>query len=1321
VIWYYNINATGAYPQNAAPSQTISLQARAWNSPTVGGPKGTISGLLTSPWVLTFNSSFPQVQNVLVNGQSYYSQITTAGTIALTAAVSSSKGIAKIESVEGSPLSGSTTVYNIANSYATTAAGNGSYWSSTVTPPATQNNVVFANGNPYKVMITATGGNSALWTSAGAPASTPGTVFIPNNVTLNVSSTGGTFIESDASGNFIYSLSMSISSSQLYVNTTGQYVFNIRATDMTSPVAEVTNQPISLNEDNYYPTSSIASSASIVGSQFVVQGSATDTGSGSGPISGFSKVVVYFVRAGSVLNLSTGAVGATSSMTAKDMNNGGAIGSVVYPGTGASLKLSIDTLAENNALPTAGGTDANGDGFMESLTINGSSYSWAGQIDSTKVGDGPVELHYVVFDSAGNATHYLQSASISNNAPVVSNVVLGTDITGGGTINSTSTFTNGYATTGFTAVNRRLYFQLNTLKGNGSLSYSLKNNGNEYWGTAGTTVAGNAITLNFTAISPSIADATGNAALFVLKVTDSTPNGPQSASVTIGMNIQNTDVQSPVVAVNPLYWTDASHNSVYLGASANGHLDLGSLRTAGYNPYSATAPYALPAGLADSDPRVSGAISFTGTVSDNQRIGKLTIQIGNGTTGYDFGNGVGVACDVATWNGSNLVGADQWAAKGWRLTISNEVLNIAGHTASWQLDWNSAKLNTVAAPNVSVSVRATDASSNAATPAASQVDVVPYIASLTTKITSLLSSDFARTSSGQYPVQYNSATPASSESFVVNGFNLNPTNLTAGASSDIRLSKVYPSGYNNLATPAKTGVGLAGSGVNATFTQVTTNVQQASLGNGYLTVITNGVPSINNVNDSSQAWNAETSATVAAMSDARYLSLWDITFLRAAQTYAKGASFVSMAMNANVPVFAYSNNTYGYGINFFYNGTTEQKIYENWNFMTFSALALNSNGSRAALYSVNVAQNGVDYYSDWGGIMLNCFYNPQSTAWSSTSYFYRAYSLWLDNLHIPGNLATLDRYQYPDIAMIGPDANSTVFYSVYDQINDQVLFRTFNVGTNSALVGSANNMQGPQPTALYTSITQQNQNATWPTFQDTVTNNSRFTGTGAVNNNSGNTPGAQVIATGAGPFTAVAATSGGSAILVYYQSAANKLVYSYNDTPANSATWSAPATLATLVGGNYVHLKVDGSNHVHIAYYDSFNGAVKYIYVPTYNTPLTNTQVVVDNYLTVGDKMSVSVDAGGKPYISYKGIGNTAKVAWLAGAIGTLADGVNAGKQLTGVWEVQIIPNTIVDSDSNRFQIGVGSTTLRPVVGYTNNNTGAKGIEYLTKAADLAQ
>ncbi len=1322
VIWYCDINKGSIYPESGYTSQTVGVQARAWNAPTAGGARGSLVGYLASPLTMTFNSTFPKLEDIYLSptpstadpeARSYYSQISARASFYVLATVSSTKGITRIEKVENSPLSGSSILYDSGLSYGATG---------TVSPQGERTAGAFSFGSSYQLIITDLG--STDWQALGAPAGAKvGSVFSPTGP----GSGTGTAIQSDSTGAFKYKVAIPLDSTTVYPSTTGVYSFDIRSTDMTS-TAQVSTQTITINEDNFYPNAGISSSPSLTGSQFVFQGSAIDTGAGAGSISGFAKLVVYLVRSGQVVKLSDGSLGASSSILAKDMSAGGAIASVPYPGAGANLRLSIDSLGENNVLPSASGNDANGDGYLESLTISGSSYNWMAQLDSSLIPDGPVEVHYVAFDTAGNGTHYVQMASISNNAPVITGVTLGTDLTGSGSINATMAFNGGYAATGFTAVNKRLSFLVASLKGNGALSYSLTHGGNEYWGKAGTTVAGDMITLDFTALSPAIDDIGDNGAVFVLTVTDSTPGGPQSASVSLGLSIQNYDLEAPVTTVSPLYWTDSSHNSLYQNSAAYGHLDLGSLITAKYNPWAGTAPYGLPAGLADLDAKVSGAIRFEGTVFDKQRIAKLSMQIGTATTGYDFGNGVGLAYDVAAWNGAALVGVDQWTAKGWRLTIHNETLDNGGHQASWVLEWDSARLNTVAATDVSVQVWAADASANASAAASQRIDVVPYISSIATKVSSVLSADFARTAKGGFPVLYNSATPASSEAFAVSGFNLKPTSLAAGAASDIRLSKLYPSGFNNLATPARAGVGLAGSGVNASYTQVTVNLQQASLGNGYLSIVTNGVPSINNVNDSDQAYNAESSSTVASMSDARFLSLWDLSLLRTTATYAKGASYVSMAMKNDTPQFAYSNNTYGFGINFFHNGATETQIYQNWNFMTYSALALNASGSRAALYDVNVASAGVDSYSDWGGIQVNFFFNPPASVWNTSATYYRAYNLWLDNLHIPGNLATLDRYQFPSLAMIGTDADSTVFYSVYDGINDQVLFRTFHVGTTTA--AGTNNVKGAQASNLYTNLTQVNQNNTYPTFLDTNVNNSRFSGAGGgvgANDNAGKTPGAQIITlkagvtTGAGNFTSVAATSGGSALLVYYRTSDNQLVYRYNDTPTNSATWSTPQTLATLVGGNYVKMVVDSANRVHIAYYDSYNGGVKYILMPTYNTPATHTQVVVDNYLTAGDKLSLAVDGNGKPFISYKGVGNTAKVAWLSGSLASLADGVDAQKRLTGTWEVQVIPNKIVDSDSNRFLVGVGSTTYRPVIGYTNNDSGAKGIEYLTLCADLGQ
>ena len=152
------------------------------------------------------------------------------------------------------------------------------------------------------------------------------------------------------------------------------------------------------------------------------------------------------------------------------------------------------------------------------------------------------------------------------------------------------------------------------------------------------------------------------------------------------------------------------------------------------------------------------------------------------------------------------------------------------------------------------------------------------------------------------------------------------------------------------------------------------------------------------------------------------------------------------------------------------------------------------------------------------------------------------------------------------------------------------------------------------------------------------------------------------------------------------------------------------------VGADYLSLVVDSDDHVHIAYQDSFAGDVKYIYIPTYTDPATHTSVMVDSYLTVGSKLSLDVpDGTSVPYVAYKGLGNTAKVAWLANP--TPVDGVTNDK-FTGKWEVQVIPHRIIDSDTNRFCIGVGDNG-QPVIGFSNGTPGAKGIEYLTMLNEL--
>ena len=62
--------------------------------------------------------------------------------------------------------------------------------------------------------------------------------------------------------------------------------------------------------------------------------------------------------------------------------------------------------------------DDDGDKMIESVTPSDTSTIWSGAINSNNIPDGPIELHYVVFDKAGNyKSGLVEGLNVSNNAP----------------------------------------------------------------------------------------------------------------------------------------------------------------------------------------------------------------------------------------------------------------------------------------------------------------------------------------------------------------------------------------------------------------------------------------------------------------------------------------------------------------------------------------------------------------------------------------------------------------------------------------------------------------------------------------------------------------------------------------------------------------------------------------------------------------------------------------------------------------------------------------------------------------------------------------
>ena len=78
------------------------------------------------------------------------------------------------------------------------------------------------------------------------------------------------------------------------------------------------------------------------------------------------------------------------------------------------------------------------DGFLESLTLSGNTYDWWAEVNTTRLPDGPVDLHYVVFDKAGNGTHNVIALKVKNHVPVIDSIVLGTERAASGINNAVS-------------------------------------------------------------------------------------------------------------------------------------------------------------------------------------------------------------------------------------------------------------------------------------------------------------------------------------------------------------------------------------------------------------------------------------------------------------------------------------------------------------------------------------------------------------------------------------------------------------------------------------------------------------------------------------------------------------------------------------------------------------------------------------------------------------------------------------------------------------------------------------------------------------------
>lgn len=124
-----------------------------------------------------------------------------------------------------------------------------------------------------------------------------------------------------------------------------------------------------------------------------------------------------------------------------------------------------------------------------------------------------------------------------------------------------------------------------------------------------------------------------------------------------------------------------------------------------------------------------------------------------------------------------------------------------------------------------------------------------------------------------------------------------------------------------------------------------------------------------------------------------------------------------------------------------------------------------------------------------------------------------------------------------------------------------------------------------------------------------------------------------------GLYASIDVTSTGVAVADWYDATNQRLVYSYNTNPsgASESQWQANATVIDAnFAGWFAEIHLDVNNGVHIAYYTSGTGDLKYAFLSSSNA--APQVVTVDSFLSTGTYLSLStrLESGNVvPYIAY--------------------------------------------------------------------------------------
>ena len=1045
--------------------------------------------------------------------------------------------------------------------------------------------------------------------------------------------------------------------------TSGTLYMRLLVFDNNDPVPYQTFTYLTLNVDNVYPTGAWdpgVDSMEIEGTNALVQGIAEDVGA----VSGVSEIQVYFVRAGQVYNLS--ANNSTVPVVPTDFGDGS--GTVDYtPINGPDnnppyYRISIDNTLEFGDDSTGGG---DGDSFNEDLSLSGTTYNWSAEFDSTRIPDGEIELHYVVFDNAGNGTHYQRPAFIKNNRPSVTTLTVGTDLDFSATVEPDEQF--GYSSP--FPVRNQLYVDIDASDpGGGIATYEVRRDSDDslVLPASGSFETGGTIDLTGEP-EASILD------LYAL-VTDT---DGITARTDFSVVIDNDDEADSTVSLD----------SLTTGSVIDGHVESSS--DSSYNNVTG----------AGFDADVSGTVALTGSAVDDQRIQFLYLTIED----HDVGVGPGARTQVAHWD----AGSGGLVSDIAEFTIVSQTLTTSEHQVDYRYEWNTALGVAASAHDISIAVESEDFGSATVNDVAStQVDVVPYIAGVSTDTTGIRDRN-ARAASGNYVI---GRSDAGADVITITGYNLNPIANGVRVSAD-------PDG---LVRTALQGDSLTVEDVAGDYTSV--NVRKNATGSGYLAVVTgtgaSPIPAINNINDNGLVQNQEPSVIQGnpSLTDDRYL-----TFFQTVDTGFVNGYYPEMIMDGDYPVFGFIDDSAASDLQFSRGEVTGETgstattstigLIRGLGFQYY-ALARDDDGIYHQLASSKFNSESHyyiygEYASDYTG---DCGFGTDNCG--ATRVYWAGFNrnradgnsndaLLFDSLsYDPGLL--VGRYKNPRLIANGSSTTAgtaaSVFMAFFDSNLGEIVFRNFQTGEAPA-GGNARDFRDTSGTNMDELPTQ------------TTGDGTRHT-----------------VSANASQYFDMGLTDDGVIVIVYYNEATGRLNLVYSATtsggsvpqpldganPSTAVNFSAPTVLPDLFVGSYVSVAIESdgsgatSDPIHVAAHDSSGADLAYIRFDDYTD--TNPDVVtVDANLSVGIWTDIAVSPAGVPYIGYynnseTGTRDSVKLAYFLGdAASAVTPGVDGSGQVTGNWEYMTVPaaDTPNGGIAQFMRVSIGfDTGGNPVVGY---------------------